>query len=260
MKKWTIFDREIEWYDIKTKFKKLLRGLLYSFVFQWLITSIIYSYIWLVFITGKKKFLNQEKFLRIIKLGKPLIICFWHNRLMMMPHIAGFAYQNANKDYKFMTLASNHGDGQFVGHVMKKFGFENIYGSTQYGRKSSRGIDIPALRGLIRGLKNGKGLGITPDGPRGPNQKVNGDIIHIAKISNAQIISVSYSCSRFKQFNSWDKFKLPLPFSELCFYYGEIMNVAHDADEELLRLQLEKNLNDAQEKADLFVITEKTEI
>lgn len=252
IKKWKIFGRQIEWYDIKTKTKKILRSLVYSRLIQIIICRIIVSYMWLVYISCQRKFLNSEQYIEAVKQQKPLIVSFWHNRLMMVPFVARFAHKE-NSQYKFMTLASHHGDGKFVGRVMTAFGFQNIYGSSQHGRKKSRGIDLHSLREIIRGLKNGKALGITPDGPRGPNQKINSEIIHMAKISGAAIIPVSYSCSRFVQFNSWDKFKMPLPFAKLNFYCGDLMFVSKDLDEageELLKIDLERKMNLAQEKSE----------
>jgi len=252
IKKLEIFGYKIEWYDIRTKAKKIIRSLLYSALVQNLICWFIVGYMWLVYISSKKKFINCENYLEAAKQKTPVIIASWHNRLMMMPFIARFAIKNANAKYSFMTLASQHGDGQFVGRVMVAFGFQNIYGSSQNGRKKSRGINLHSLREIVRGLKDGKAFGITPDGPRGPNQKINSEIIGMAKISGAAIMPSSYSCSKFIQFNSWDKFKLPLPFATLCFYCEDFIFVDRDLDkvgEGLLKIKLEEKLNLAQEKS-----------
>jgi len=252
IKKWKICGYSFEWYDIKTKTKKIARSLLYSWLVQNLICKIIVGYMWLVYISSKKQFVNHEKFLQAITSQTPVITAFWHNRLMMMPFLAQFAIK-INPKYKFMSLASHHGDGQFVGHVLTAFGFQNIYGSSQNGRsKKNRGIEMHSLRTIVRGLKNGKGLGITPDGPRGPNQKINGEIISMAKISGATIMPASYSCSRFMQVNSWDKFKIPLPFSKLVFYCGDLITIEKElskVEEGFLRLKLEQEMNLVQEKS-----------
>jgi len=251
MIKLKLFKQKVEWYDIKTKAKKMLRSLLYTYFIQEFISSFIFCYMWFVFLSSKKKFINSQQFLNVTNSSKPLIVCCWHNRLMIMPFVAN----HANKNYKFMALASSHGDGQFVGRVMAKFGFHNIYGSSKNGRKASRGIDMHSLREIIRGLKNNKGLAITPDGPRGPNQKINSEVINIAKLSKAMIIPASATCSRSIKFNSWDKFKMPLPFSKICFYFGDLIIVDNNItkeDEVRLRKELEEKLNDAQEKSQKF--------
>lgn len=221
-KKWKIFgvQTDVEWYDVKTKFKKLLRKLTYSWLAQEVICSLIKVYMNLVFFSSKKIFINHEILIEAAKHRRPLLISFWHNRLMMIP----FVTQEPKKlftTYNFMTLASRHGDGRFVGRVMEKFNLISIYGSSKDGRKSSRGIDFASLRKILDGLKKGYCLGITPDGPRGPNQKINGEIVNIARISGAGILATSYSSSRFKELKTWDNFKIPLPFSTLCFYCDE---------------------------------------
>jgi lysophospholipid acyltransferase (LPLAT)-like uncharacterized protein len=212
--------RDIEWYDIKTKFKQLLRGLAYTAFVREIICMIISAYMWLVFVSSKKIFVNHELIIEAARTRKPLIISFWHNRLMMVPFIT-HRPKKLFPGYNFMTLASRHGDGHFVGRVMEKIGLISIYGSSKDGRKSSRGIDLGSFKKIFDGLKRGYSLGITPDGPRGPNQKINGEIVNIARISGAGIIPTSYSCSRFKELRTWDKFKIPLPFSTLCFYFDD---------------------------------------
>ncbi len=219
-KKWEIFgiQTNVEWYDVKTKFKQLTRKIAYSFLMRELICAILSCYMKLVYVSSKKIFINREIILESIKNKTPLIITFWHNRLMMIP----FATKEPKKlfpGYNFMTLASRHGDGHFVGRIMEKLGLVSIYGSSQEGRKSSRGIDLASFRRIFEGLKKGYSLGLTPDGPRGPNQKINGEIVNIARISGAGILAISCSYSRFKELNTWDKFKIPLPFSTICFYF-----------------------------------------
>lgn len=247
-KKWKIFgyQTKIEWYDIKTKFKQLIRKIAYTKIFQEIICSILKSYMWLVYLTSKKKFVNYEILVKCVEEKKPVIVAFWHNRLMMIPFITRKA-KKINPQYNMMTLASNHGDGRFVGRVMEKFGLISILGSTKDGRKSSRGITVSALRKIVKGLKKGDALGITPDGPRGPNQKINGEIINIAKISGAKILACSYSASKMKEINSWDKFKIPLPFSKICFYFDtEFIDVGKNDLIADIESKLENKINFAQ--------------
>ncbi len=247
-KKW----RDVEWYDIKTKFKQLTRKIAYSFLVRELICSIISIYMKLVYASSKKIFVNREIIFEAARNKTPLIITFWHNRLMMVP----FATREPKKlfsKYNVMTLASRHGDGYFVGRIMERFGLISIYGSSQGGRKSSRGIDLKSFRKIFDGLKNGYSLGLTPDGPRGPNQKINGEIVNIARISGAGILAMSYSCSRFKQLNTWDKFQIPLPFGTLCFYFdSKPLYVAKNAsaqEVEMIKIAAEKRMNFVQEES-----------
>jgi lysophospholipid acyltransferase (LPLAT)-like uncharacterized protein len=254
-KKWRIFNHQtnIEWYDIKTKFKQLLRKIFYNFIVQELLAWIIMLYIELVFLTSQKKMINDEIIHDSIAHRSPSIIAFWHNRLVMIPTMAK-RIKNSYPNYNFMTLASRHGDGRIVGRVMQKFGLISILGSTKDGRKSSRGIDFGSMRQILDGLKRGYSLGITPDGPRGPNQQINGEIVNIARISQAKIIAVSYASSRFITFNSWDQFKLPLPFSKICFFIDEqaVSIPKQSSEEDIVEYEkiLTQKLNFSQQQAD----------
>ena len=230
-KKWKVFgyQTKLNWFDVKTKFKSTLREVAYTKLVTEIVCSIFQAYMWLVYLTCRKKFVNHYQIFEAARNKKPLIIAFWHNRLMMIPFIT-LGPKKAHRGYNFMTLASRHGDGRFVGRVMEKFGLISILGSTKNSKHKDRGIPISSLKQIFGGLKKGYSLGITPDGPRGPNQKINGEIVNIARISGALIIPTSYSCSRSLELRTWDKFKIPLPFSKLCFYFDEeLFGVAKNA-------------------------------
>lgn len=257
-KKWKIFgiQTDVEWYDVKTKFKQLLRKITYSWLFQEFICTIALVYLKFVFHSSKKIFLNTEVCVNEIKQGKPVIISFWHNRLLMIPFIA----MNAKKSvpsHEFMTLASKHGDGKFVGVTMQKLGMVSILGSSKDGRKSSRGIDIGSFKRIFTGFKNGQSLGMTPDGPRGPSQKINGELVNIARISGAAILPTSYSASRHKKLRTWDRLMIPLPFSKLVFAFDDaVIRVDKNANEEEIKKLIvftESRMNDIQDKADKLV-------
>lgn len=213
--------------------KSSIRKLAYTRFFRELICNFFVAYMKLVYFTSRVKFVNEKILLEAAKNKEPLVILFWHNRLMMIPFIAR-KIKKTYPAYNFMTLASKHGDGQIVGRIMEKFNLISILGSTQSDHKQrSRGISIGSFKQIFSGLKKGHSLGITPDGPRGPNQKINGEVINIARMAESGILALSYSSSRFIELKTWDKFKLPLPFSKLCFYFDEkIFQVKKDCSNE----------------------------
>ncbi len=222
---------KIEWYDVKTKFKQLLRKLFYTEAFQALICFIFISYMKLVFFSSRKVFVNKEVLEKLAKSPKPLFAAIWHNRLMLAPFFV-LMIKKANKNRQTFALASRHGDGQFISKIMARFGSEPILGSTRDSRKASRGIDIANFRKIFTSLKNGGAIAITPDGPRGPSQKINGEMLNIARISGAGILPISYAASRFIRLKTWDKFLVPLPFSTICFICDDqAIYVPKDASE-----------------------------
>ena len=247
----------IEWWEIKAIFKLFFRKILYSKFINNFLSFLIYFYLFFVYKTSQTKFIGFENLDEQISKNEGIIFTIWHNRLMMIPFIARRIKKKYNK-HNLMTLASRHGDGKIVGKVMERFGMISILGSTHHNKNSQRGIAISSLRKIIEGLKKGYALGITPDGPRGPNQQINGELLNIAKISSSQLLAISYSCSKFVVIKkSWDKFKIPLPFGKLVFYidnkFFKISRNCNEDDMHSLHIDIENRLNFVQNIADDLV-------
>lgn len=143
-------------------------------------------------------------------------------------------------------LISAHRDGELISNTVKHLGIDAAVGS------SSRG-GAGAFRNLIKNLKAGIWVGITPDGPRGPRMRATDGVVTLARLSGAPIVPLAYGISNGKVLGSWDRFLLALPFSSGVMIYGEPIHVGRDADTEGLdavRLLLEERLNDLTRKAD----------
>jgi lysophospholipid acyltransferase (LPLAT)-like uncharacterized protein len=147
---------------------------------------------------------------------------------------------------------------------MQRFGLISILGSTKRTvkfdkkLKDIKGIDFATLRLIINGLKNGYALGITPDGPRGPNQQINSEVLNIARITGATIVPISYSCKKFKIIKkSWDQFKVPLPFTNIIFFISQKHFIFDKElgkqDLDSLNHELKKELDLSQDYADKYV-------
>lgn len=254
----------LEWYDVRTKFKKIIRSIGYSVLVREIICSIIYLYMRLVYHSSKKTFIGEEHVLEMIRKKQPMILCMWHHSLMMMPFVVVKA-KKTEPSFNTMTLASKHGDGRFVSAIMSKFGFINIAGSTQNNnkggiRKASRGIDLVNFRKIFQGLKNGLNLAITPDGPRGPKCKINSHIAAISKIAGVPLLAASCVVSRNKKLRTWDEFRIPLPFSRIVYAFEDFIWVAKDASEEdtaKVNKLLEEKINLVEIKAEQLVKSDK---
>jgi lysophospholipid acyltransferase (LPLAT)-like uncharacterized protein len=150
--------------------------------------------------------------------GRTYIIAFWHGRLQMMP----LAWHGLTP---FHMLISGHRDGQIIAGAMTYFGIETIAGSTSRGGSS-------ALREILKRLKEGGCVGITPDGPRGPAMTVSIGIINIARLGGVPIVPVTYATSRRRILATWDRFHLALPFGRGVYLFGDPVEIAAELDEE----------------------------
>lgn len=153
-----------------------------------------------------------------------------------------------NKKKKVNVLISAHPDGQLLSNTVKHFKIDTIIGS------SSKGGSM-ALRNIIRSLKSGISIGITPDGPRGPKMKINSGIIKIASLTGCKIVPLSYSVKNKLFLNSWDRFLVALPFGKGCFIWGEPIkvkrNISNNEDSKLSN-KLEKILLKLTKEADKY--------
>ena len=197
------------------------------------------NYIRLVRITSSWDIINIEATQEAWAGKRPVILAFWHNRLLLMP----YCWQS-NKP--FYMLVSAHSDGQLIAETIARLGLSNIAGSSTRG-----GTD--ALRSLIRHLKAGQSIGITPDGPRGPRMRAGAGAITVARLSGAVILPACAATSRRHVLSTWDRLVIGLPFSNGVLVWGNPISVPHDSDEatmESLRLQLENSLTWVSRTAD----------
>lgn len=205
-------------------------------------------YISLVHATGRWQVVGREYPEAIWNDGKPFILSFWHGRLLMMPK----AWPRAHPIH---MLISQHRDGLLIARTVAHFGIKAAAGS------SSRGGSA-ALRVMLKALRNGENVGITPDGPRGPRQRATDGVIHIARMSGRPIVPLAYAARGRKLMDSWDRFMVALPFTRGVFVWGEPMTVPRDADAEAvesLRAELEARMNALTAEADRLVGRATTE-
>jgi hypothetical protein len=85
---------------------------------------------------------------------------------------------------------------------------------------------------MVRAIREGFHLVITPDGPKGPREKVKSGVIELAKLTGAPILPVTFSASRRRILKSWDAFLLPLPLSRAVYVWGEPIYVESTATKE----------------------------
>lgn len=170
------------------------------------------------------------------------LISAWHQDLM-----ANFT---VNYKRNFCSMASRSKDGDIGAWVGKRWGYVVTRGSSSRGGKE-------AMSEMIHALKKGHPGALTVDGPRGPRYVVKWGIIEMAKHTQAPIIPVSsYASSMWVFHKSWDKFRLPKPFSKVYIRYGEPILVPNDiSDEDKNKLALdiaEKMIQGEQELKNKF--------
>jgi lysophospholipid acyltransferase (LPLAT)-like uncharacterized protein len=218
-----------------TVLKRLTRSSAFQAVICWLAAN----YIRFVHITGRWREEGREPAHRLTGEGQPYIAALWHSRLLMAP--TGW-----RSPAPLSVIISQHRDGEMIARVVHHFGVRTIRGSTTRGGSK-------ALREMLRAIKSGRNIAITPDGPRGPRMRAQAGIVLLARLSGAPIVPSAYAVSRRKLASSWDRFVIALPFSRGLYLWGAPIYVARDADQAALeqaRMEVENSLNALTQDAD----------
>ena len=216
---------------------KIKKKIIKNFFVQHFLAFICVLYIKLVRITSDIIEKNVESPNSYWDKNNPFILAFWHSQLMMI----SYCWKSNNK---INILASGHSDGRFGAIVGKYFKLNNI--PTSSVEKSM------TLKPIFKLLKNSKYVGITPDGPRGPNQKVSEGIIKISKTTQVPIIPIGFASSKFRKLKSWDSFLITKPFSKCAFVWGDSINIPKNCNEvelENFKKILENQINHCIDKA-----------
>ena len=156
---------------------------------------------------------------------RPLIGSFWHACIIPATYIC--------RNLGVRVMSSNSYDGEYMGRIIRKFGFVAVKGS------SSRNA-VRALLGLRRALQEGWSVAFTLDGPRGPRYKVKPGPVALARSSGVPLTMFHMAVDRAWVLNSWDRMIIPKPFSRVLMRFGRLIVVPPEAsDEDVERYQQE---------------------
>ncbi len=200
---------------------------------QLILSYLLAGYIRLVMVTNRKEFHIHPDAETFINGEKNAIFAFWHGRMMLLPAI--------NPPRKMHVLISEHRDGKLISQVIHHFGQNTVVGSSSKG-------GTEAVRNIVRLLKKGDNISITPDGPRGPNQVAEAGVVTIAKLSQKPVIPVTFSATKHKRLKSWDRFMIAKPFGRIVFCIGAPIMI--EQADEVARIAIETSMNNLVEQAD----------
>ena len=161
----------------------------------------------------------------------PVIYLLWHGRLLP----CSWVY----RDFGFATLISRNRDGDYITGVIEDWGYTVLRGST------SRGAATAQLA-ILRTLHEGTAVALTPDGPRGPRQKMKLGPLRAAQKAGVPVVPLSASASSAWFFGRWDRFLVPKPFARIPVALGSPIELPKDIGPEEMEARaevIERELN-----------------
>jgi lysophospholipid acyltransferase (LPLAT)-like uncharacterized protein len=152
---------------------------------------------------------------------RPRVASFWHECMIPATYIF--------RDMGIRVMSSFSYDGEYMGRIIRKFGFVAVKGS------SSRN-PVRALLGLRRALEEGWTVAFTLDGPRGPRRKVKPGPAGLSRSSGLAMTTFHAAVDKAWVLRSWDRMLVPMPFSRVLVRVGKLIPVPADAsDDDLTR-------------------------
>ena len=215
----------------------MLKKWLRSTVGLWISATLIALLMLLFCLSVRWTAHNKGAMKSLRKAGKTPILIFWHEHIFCMPYI-GPSHTAA--------LQSPHADGRLLAYATIFFGIKPVFGSSN--RQA-----VSGMRSLIREMKGGRVAAISPDGPRGPARNLAAGTIALAQITGQPIIPCVWSTERCWRIKSWDRMRIPKPFSRGHILWGDPIYLEKSSDKQTQedeRAALEAVLTDMTEQCD----------
>ena len=170
-----------------------------------LFANLVFLSLWIIKSTSNWKGENEQIIEKELTKKKTLIVLIWHHQLM------GSTFSWKFKP-KLRPIATSHRDGQLSTLVQKKFGLDPLL------RKKDNPTFL--IKNISKAVQNEDCIYITPDAPHGPPKKINTNIFKLCQKFDLNIAILSFHTNRYFRINSWDKLKIPLPFSKGIYLWG----------------------------------------
>jgi len=170
-----------------------------------LFANLVFLSLWIIKSTSNWRSVNEQIIEKELTKKKTLIVLIWHHQLM------GSTFSWKFKP-KLRPIATSHRDGQLSTLVQKKFGLDPLL------RKKDNPTFL--IKNISKAVQNGDCIYITPDAPHGPPKKINTNIFKLCQKFDLNIAILSFHTNRYFRINSWDKLKIPLPFSKGIYLWG----------------------------------------
>ncbi len=196
--------------------------------------AFIYFFIRAYSMTLGLRVVNEELWKKRLKEGGRVLLCVWHQQFFAaIGHFKNYSHLNPG------LMISQSRDGELIAGVANRTGWHTARGSSSKGGKE-------AMAEMIDHLNRYRFGAHILDGPRGPIGKVKAGVIKMAKESGALIVPFYTFADKAWFFNSWDRFMVPKPFSQVTLLFGDAISFepAETPEEfEAQRLALEQTMS-----------------
>lgn len=158
------------------------------------------------------KWIDHEIIDELYRKRQPFIFAYWHSDLILATQIGG----EEQKQHPIAVMSSQSRDGQIIGNILERLGLTVVSGSSRRG-------GMEAFLTLAKHFRAGLNGSIAVDGPRGPRHIVKPGVIRLAQLTGHAILPCGVGYKRLVHLKTWDRLRLPCPFTEVTATCSEPM-------------------------------------
>jgi lysophospholipid acyltransferase (LPLAT)-like uncharacterized protein len=156
-------------------------------------------------LTIRIKIENSEIPENLINKNQNFTAVFWHGKML----IGWYLFRKFNS----AALISPSKDGEILTNLLVNWNYVVVRGSSNDSGKD-------ALKKMLDLADRKMNLIITPDGPKGPAEKMKAGAVVICKKKKLPLLLTGIRMEKKKILKSWDKFEVPIPFSSVTVTYS----------------------------------------
>ena len=176
--------------------------------------------------------------------GRPVIILVWHERLLMLNYFFDTDLG------KVCAITTDSRMAQLGKRLLRRFKFDTVMIDP---KKNS----IALNREILRRIRRGESVFISPDGTRGPARVAKSFPIVWARSTQIPVFCAAFSVRRSMRLPTWDRAHIVLPFNRgtmLVRRWEEaVPRNATEEQMEMLRESMCDMLNAVTDEADQFI-------
>lgn len=185
------------------------------------------GYLRLCFATGRWRSAGEDDLNAALEQGPVTVIC-WHGRLVMAPVVW-------QRRARVAIPRDPSPAGRLSAATQARLGTESFAINLDGG-------NFAAVRQIIRLVRSGVSLGLTADGPEGPDRVAKRAAIDWARATGRPVVCFAWGSAKAKRLNTWDRMLLPVPFGGGAFVYRVWDQALPKSPSEAEYMELEQSL------------------
>ena len=227
---------------------RLLKRVVRSRPVQHALASIFAGYLRFVYATIRWTYEGREQAEQVWSEPGGVMLCFWHARIPLSP-----CTWDRRSPQTMHALVSKSSDGEFITQTVARLGFPSIRGSRSRHDSNGDKGGSAAFREMVRWIRAGNAVAITPDGPKGPANVMGEGSPMLAKVTGARVLFAGMACKPCIRAGSWDRAVFPLPVGRGSIVWQGPCQAGKDADPIALARAWGERLNTLTDRAESLV-------